>query len=197
MPRLSRVLTRLLLTLLLSIPALAVHAQQAGEHPLEGNWRLNLALSDDPDEAVEAAIEKAGGKVSRSWFKKKERGRYRGGPEEQELYDRLSYDTELRISIEGPECWFGYNDGYQRVFHTDGRTQSVGASDHYSKGEQDFAIGDWEGDTLVVEGRPRDGGFTLESYTVEEEGQRLRVGLELKPATFGASVKMTLVYDRQ
>ncbi len=164
---------------------------------IEGNWLINEELSDDPDEAVEAAIIAAGGKVSRSWFKKKEKGRYRGGPKEQELYDRLSYDTILRITYDEPEFWFGYNDGFQRVFHTDGRTQSVGASEHYSNGAQDFAFGQWEGDTLYVEGRPREGGFTLESYTVQANGARLRVELELKPNNFGAAVKMVRIYDRQ
>lgn len=169
----------------------------AQEHPIVGTWRVNETLSDDTDEAVEAAIIKAGGKVSRSWFKKKEKGRYRGGPEEQEVYDRISYDPELRIEIKGDECWFGYNDGFQRVFHTDGRSRSVEASDLYANGAQDFAMGDWEGDVLFVEGRPRDGGFTMETYSVIENGTRLRAELELKPGNFGAAVKLVRIYDRQ
>lgn len=173
------------------------HGQDASVHPIVGNWRINEELSEDTDEAVEAAIVKAGGKVSRSWFKKKEKGRYRGGPEEQELYDRISYDNILRVDYTEPEFWFGYADGYQRVFHTDGRTRSVGASDHYANGGKDFSIAQWEGETLYVEGRPRDGGFTLESYTVEADGQRLRAELELKPANFGAAVKVVRIYDRQ
>ena len=172
-------------------------AQDSQDRPIEGNWVINEELSDDPDEAVEAAIIKAGGKVSRSWFKKKEKGRYRGGPADQEVYDRLSYDTVLRITYDEPEFWFGYADGFQRVFHTDGRTQSVGASEHYSNGAQDFAFGQWEGETLYVEGRPREGGFTLETYKVQDNGKRLRVELELKPKNFGAAVKMVRIYDRQ
>lgn len=171
--------------------------QEAVMHPIVGNWQINWELSDDPDEAVEAAIKKAGGKVANSWFKKKERGRYRGGPEEQELYDRLSYDEVLRIDYDEPEFWFGYADGFQRVFHTDGRTRSVEASDHYENGGKDFSIAEWEGEILYVEGRPRDGGFTLETYTVEADGARLRVELELKPANFGAAVTMVRIYDRQ
>lgn len=186
-----------LLALCLVCGASQLQAAEAASQAIVGSWLFNAALSDDPDVAVEAAIVKAGGKVPRGWFKKKERGRYRGGPQEQELYDRLSYDLLLRIDYEEPQFWFGYDDGFQRVFHSDGRSQSIGASELYSKGASDFALADWEGDTLFVEGRPRDGGFTLETYTLEEGGTRLRVQLELKPANFGAAVKMVRIYDRQ
>ena len=195
--KIAAIAQALCLTLLLVCGITLSYGQEAPVHPIVGNWRINEELSEDTDEAVEAAIIKAGGKVSRSWFKKKEKGRYRGGPEEQELYDRISYDDILRIDYTEPEFWFGYADGYQRVFHTDGRTRSVGASDHYANGGKDFAIAQWEGETLFVEGRPRDGGFTLESYTVEANGSRLRAELELKPANFGAAVKVVRIFDRQ
>ena len=185
------------LSLLMGCGAALSFGEETPIHPIVGNWRINEELSEDTDEAVEAAIEKAGGKVSRSWFKKKEKGRYRGGPEEQELYDRISYDNILRIDYTEPEFWFGYADGYQRVFHTDGRTRTVEASDHYANGGKDFAIAQWEGEVLYVEGRPRDGGFTLETYTVENNGKQLRAELELKPANFGAAVKVVRIYDRQ
>lgn len=185
----------LLLVLALLAPVLSV--VRAQEHPLEGTWVANLELSDDPDLAVETAIKAAGGKVERRWFGKGERGRYRGGPAEHELYDRLSYDNTLRIALDEPEVWMGYEDGFERVFHTDGRSQSVGASQHYEEGEQDFSLAAWEGEVLAVEGRPRDGGFTLETYTLEEGGQRLRVELEIRPRSFGATIRMVRVYDRQ
>lgn len=183
--------------LVLSLALLASPALQAQEHPLEGTWIHNEALSDDPDEAVETAIKAAGGKVERRWFGKAEKGRYRGGPAEHELYDRLSYDETLRIALDDPEVWMGYDDGFERIFHTDGRSQSVGASQHYESGSQDFSLGDWEGEVLVVEGRPRDGGFTMETYTLEEGGARLRVALEIRPRSFGATIRMVRVYDRQ
>ncbi len=185
----------LLLVLALLAPVLSV--VRAQEHPLEGTWVANLELSDDPDLAVETAIKAAGGKVERRWFGKGERGRYRGGPAEHELYDRLSYDNTLRIALDEPEVWMGYEDGFERVFHTDGRSQSVGASQHYEEGEQDFSLAAWEGEVLAVEGRPRDGGFTLETYTLEEGGQRLRVDLEIRPRSFGATIRMVRIYDRQ
>ncbi|MGJ8688095.1 MAG: hypothetical protein ACSHXZ_01120 [Gammaproteobacteria bacterium] len=172
-------------------------AAESPDRLIVGNWVINEELSDDPDEAVEAAIIRAGGKVSRSWFKKEKKGRYRGGPEEQEVYDRLSYDTVLRIAYDEPEFWFGYADGFQRVFHSDGRSQSIGASEHYSNGAQDFAFAQWEGETLYVEGRPREGGFTLETYSVQGNGSQLRVELELRPKNFGATVMMVRIYDRQ
>ncbi len=185
----------LLLVLALLAPGQSV--VRAQEHPLEGTWIANLELSDDPDLAVETAIKAAGGKVERRWFGKAERGRYRGGPAEHELYDRLSYDNTLRIALDEPEVWMGYEDGFERVFHTDGRSQSVGASQHYEEGEQDFSLAAWEGEVLAVEGRPRDGGFTLETYTLEEGGQRLRVELEIRPRSFGATIRMVRIYDRQ
>lgn len=195
--KIASIVPTLSLSVLMLCGAALSFAQEVPVHPLVGNWLINEELSEDTDEAVEAAIIEAGGKVSRSWFKKKEKGRYRGGPEEQELYDRISYDNILRIDYTEPEFWFGYADGYQRVFHTDGRTRTVGASDHYANGGKDFSIGQWEGDVLHVEGRPRDGGFTLETYTVEDNGKRLRAELELKPANFGAAVKVVRIYDRQ
>ncbi len=185
----------LLLVLALLAPGQSV--VRAQEHPLEGTWIANLELSDDPDLAVETAIKAAGGKVERRWFGKAERGRYRGGPAEHELYDRLSYDNTLRIALDEPEVWMGYEDGFERVFHTDGRSQSVGASQHYEEGEQDFSLAAWEGEVLAVEGRPRDGGFTLETYTLEEGGQRLRVELEIRPRSFGATIRMVRIYNRQ
>lgn len=188
---------RALLMLLALTTAFVGTSLQAQDRPLEGSWRINEALSDDPDEAVETAIKAAGGKVERQWFGKKEKGRYRGGPAEHELYDRLSYDEELRIALDDPEVWMGYADGFERIFHTDGRSQSVGASQHYETGGQDFSLGDWEGEVLVVEGRPRDGGFTIETYTLEEGGARLRVDLEIRPLSFGATIRMVRVYDRQ
>lgn len=190
-------------TLMMVCMSLQVAARNQSEgaaaqpHPLVGTWVINEELSDDPDEQVEAAIVRAGGRVERRWFGRPEKGRYRGGPEEHELYDRISYDEVLRIDYEEPEFWFGYADGYQRVFHTDGRTQVVGANDHYSNGARDFSFAAWEAETLLVEARPRDGGFTLETYTLEADNNRLRVELEIKPGNFGAPIRMTRIYDRQ
>jgi len=190
-------LLRALLMLLVLTSAVVGTSLHAQEHPLEGTWHSNEELSDDPDEAVETAIKAAGGKVERRWFGKAERGRYRGGPVEHELYDRLSYDEVLRIALDDPQVWMGYADGFERIFHTDGRSQSIGASQHYENGGQDFSLGEWEGEVLVVEGRPRDGGFTMETYTLEEGGKRLRVELEIRPRSFGATIRMVRIYDRQ
>lgn len=194
--RLCTPLRALLMLVVLAgvIGAVPLHAQ---EHPLVGSWVINEELSDDPDEAVEAAIIEAGGRVQRKWFGREEKERYRGGPAEQELYDRITYDPILRIDYTEPEFWFGYADGYQRVFHSDGRTRSIGANDHYSSGGEDFSFAAWEGETLIVEARPRDGGFTIETYTLEENNTRLRVALEIRPENFGATIRLVRVYDRQ
>ena len=154
---------------------------RAQEHPLIGSWRI---IED-------------GGRVQRNWFGREEKERYRGGPAEQELYDRITYDPILRIDYTEPEFWFGYADGYQRVFHSDGRTRSVAANEHYTSGGEDFSLAEWQGETLVVEARPRDGGFTMETYTLQENNTRLRVELEISPLNFGAAITLVRVYDRQ
>ena len=189
------------------------NAADAGLYTLRAtNERLRAALKEylDADDhlakvmpervaegVIEAAIIEAGGRVQRKWFGREEKERYRGGPAEQELYDRITYDPILRIDYTEPEFWFGYADGYQRVFHSDGRTRSVGANDHYNSGGEDFSFAAWEGETLIVEARPRDGGFTLETYTLEENNTRLRVALEIRPENFGATIRLVRVYDRQ
>ncbi|MDX1491449.1 MAG: hypothetical protein R3332_09185 [Pseudohongiellaceae bacterium] len=172
-------------------------AQEGIGRQLSGTWLINEELSEDPDKAVEEAIIEAGGKVKRNWFGRQEKERYRGGPKEHELYDRLTYDDVLRIRYEQPEFWFGYEDGFQRVFHTDGRTRQVEASEVYENGAQDFSFGAWENDTLYVEARPRDGGFTLEAYRLLNGGDRLEVQLTIRPKNFGAAIELTRIYDKQ
>ena len=58
-------------------------------------------------------------------------------------------------------------------------------------------MAEWQGETLVVEARPRDGGFTMETYTLQENNTRLRVELEISPLNFGAAITLVRVYDRQ
>ncbi|MEX0962799.1 MAG: hypothetical protein WDZ52_01980 [Pseudohongiellaceae bacterium] len=161
-----------------------------------GSWLINDELSDNTDDQVEEAIKAGGGKVSRRWFSKRSEDYYRGGPEEQELYDRVSYDDVLHIEHTAPEFIFTYADEYQRVFHTDGRRRSTTANSFYAGGGADFSFGNWDGAALVVEARPRDGGFTLERYTLNADGQRLRVEMVIEPDSFRAAINLTRVYDR-
>ena len=135
-------------------------------------------------------------KVARRWFSKRDEDFYRGGPPEQELYDRISYDDILSIEYAAPEFAFTYADDYRRVFHTDGRRRTSTANSFYAEGGADFSFGNWDGASLVVEARPRDGGFTLETYTLEEGGNRLRVEMVLEPSSFRAAINLTRIYDR-
>ena len=162
---------------------------------LQGSWQINEQLSDNTDERVEEAIKKAGGKVNRRWFSRKQEDRYRGGPEDQELYDRISYDDVLTISHQESEFLFVYADDFRRVFYSDGRRQRAGASEFYQSGGQDNSFASWEGQVLQVEARPRDGGYSLESYTLIDNN-RLRVEMEIRPASFGATILLTRIYDR-
>ncbi|MCB1669655.1 MAG: hypothetical protein R3F41_07385 [Gammaproteobacteria bacterium] len=188
------------MAIILCVPLHGAARQASAPDPrqeISGYWVINDELSDNTDDQVEEAIRAAGGKVQRrSWFSKREEDRYRGGPADQELYDRVSYDDVLTIQYDAPEFVFEYADNYRRVFHTDGRKRSTGASDYYESGGEDFSFGNWNGSELIVEGRPRDGGYTLESYTLEQQGQRLRVVMTLEPFVFGGPIHLTRVYDR-
>ena len=161
-----------------------------------GNWVINEELSDNTDDSVEEERKAAGGKVKRRWFKKRAEDFYRGGPAEQELYDRISYDDVLRIDYDEPEFRFEYADNYVRVFHTDGRRRSSAANDFYNSGSQDFSFGNFDGDSLLVEARPRDDGFTLETYTLQAGGDQLVVKMQIRPNSFAAAILLTRVYDR-
>jgi len=160
-----------------------------------GTWTVNEKLSDTTDDQVAKAIKEAGGKPARRWFSR-DKEFYRGGPAEQELYDRISYDPVLTIDYSDPEFRFRYADNFTRVFHTDGRKRQTTANSFFAEGGEDFSFANWDGNTLVVEARPRDGGFTLERYTLEEGGDRLRVEMVIEPDAFGAAIELVRVYDR-
>ena len=161
-----------------------------------GRWVINEVLSDNSDDQVETAIKEGGGKVARRFFKKRPEDFYRGGPVEQELYDRISYDDVLTIAYDEPEFRFSYADDYLRIFHTDGRRRSTTANDFYTEGGEDFSFANWEENALIVEARPRDGGFTLETYTLQADGNQLRVEMQIEPDSFRAEINLVRIYDR-
>lgn len=160
-----------------------------------GTWLINEELSDNTDDMVGEAIEAGGGRDSRGFFNRKE-DFYRGGPPEHELYDRISYDDVLTIEYKEPEFLFSYEDDYSRVFHTDDRRRRIGANDFYSEGGQDWSSANWEGVALIVEARPRDGGFTIETYTLEANGSHLRVEMLIQPDSFNIPINLVRVFDR-
>ena len=162
---------------------------------LQGSWTINDELSDNTDDQVEEAIEAGGGKGGRGFFNRQE-DFYRGGPPEHELYDTISYDDILRIEFSEPEFRFTYEAGFTRVFHTDGRRRRASANSFYAEGGEDWSSGLFEEDSLVVESRPRDGGFTIETYTLEENGARLRIVMTIQPDSFREPIELTRVFDR-
>lgn len=183
-----KTVSRLIIVLLIGLPATVVSGEAIPG--IEGDWVLNEELSEDTDEAVEDAIRAAGGKPDSGGRKGK--GRYRGGPEEHELYDHVSYDDVLSIRIDSPEITFVYADGYRRTFYTDGRGRSVSA-----KGVSgDYSFADWGGEKLFVESVPRDGGHTREVYSLTAGGNQLRAELELKPLGFSVPIRIVRIYDR-
>ena len=167
-----------------------------------GEWVVDDSLSDNTDDRVEAAIKAGGGKVARRFLRRRPEDFYRGGPPEQELYDHISYDDSLKIEVNDPaELRFYYDSGFVRIMHTDGRRRSAGAASYYSDGLNDFSFANWEKEggltTLIVEARPRDGGFTLESYALEDNGSHLRVIMRIEPDNFNAPIELTRVYRRK
>ncbi len=162
---------------------------------LRGRWVINDDLSDNTDDQVEEAIEAGGGKGGRGLFNRKE-DFYRGGPPEHELYDRISYDDVLQIEFDAPEFQFTYEDNYRRVFHIDGRRRRASANDFYTEGGEDWSSGLVESNSLVVEARPRDGGFTIETYTLIDNGARLRIEMLIQPDSFREPIELVRIFDR-
>lgn len=186
---LTQVIARFIMVLMTVLPAAVASGEAIPS--MEGDWIINEELSEDTDEAVEDAIRAAGGKPDSGG--KKGKGRYRGGPEEHELYDRASYDEVLSVRIDSPEITFIYADGYRRTFYTDGRGRSVSA-----KGVSgDYSFADWGGEKLFVESVPRDGGHTREVYSLTADDNQLRAELELKPLGFSVPVQIVRIYDRK
>ena len=195
-------LNKLILAPLITFSLLASSAQESETSAasdfadrLVGSWIINDELSDDTDDQVEDAIEEGGGKGSRGLFNNQE-DFYRGGPPEHELYDRVSYDDALTIEHEEPEFRFTYEDDFQRVFHTDGRRRRTTAADFYSGAAADWSFGYFEGESLIVEGQPRDGGFTVETYTLSADGNRLRIEMLIQPDSFAVPINLMRVFDR-
>lgn len=186
--------------LVLASSLFTAHAQDSeldnfGER-IKGSWVINDDLSDDTDDKVEDAIKEAGGKASRGFFNNSE-DFYRGGPPEHELYDRLSYDDVLTIQYDAPEFSFAYEDEFQRIFHTDGRRRRTTAADFYNGSAADWSFGYFDGQSLIVEGQPRDGGFTIETYTLSENGNRLRIEMLIQPDSFAVPINLVRVFDRR
>jgi hypothetical protein len=179
----------------LLLPAMLAAQPSATEIPaIVGNWLFIAELSDSTDDKVEAALRKMGERVRRRWFEQRD-DVYRGGPADQELYDRISYDKELEIVADGDHFLFTYAGEYERPVYTDNRSRSVSLTQLESV--EDFSLGHWENGKLLVEAHPRDGGFAEESYELINGGAQLRVQLYIKPRSFDEVIELERVFDRQ
>lgn len=173
-----------------------LYAERAsGRSVFQGQWIINHELSDDTDRQVEVAIKKAGGRIQSGGRKGK--GRYRGGPPEQALYDHISYDEVLQLHYSEPEFRLVYEEDFERVFYTDNRKRVVSASGSTAGDGQDFSFASWSGNKLIVESRPRDGGWIHETYQLENDNQQLRIKLELKPSSFSEPINIIRIYNRK
>ncbi len=157
-----------------------------------GDWTVNEELSDDTDRQVEIAIKAAGGRIPRT--DKKGKGRYRGGPKEHAIYDHISYDDSLHFQYHPPEFQLIYDDGFERVFHSDNRKRVVSASGTIAGDNLDFSFASWDGERLIIETRARDGGWIYEIMEATED--TLTVTLELNPSSFAEPIKVNRIYNR-
>ena len=161
---------------------------------ITGHWTFNEKLSDNTDHQVEIALKAAGQKVKKRWWFSKEKDIYRGGPAEQELYDHISYDSTLNIEFSDSEFKFTYDTNFVRPVYTDNRRRSV--SLNRLEELEDFSFAHWQDNTLLVEARPRDGGFTNESYTLLNNGTQLKVSAFILPQSFQEPIEIVRIYDR-
>ena len=170
----------------LTLPAIAQ------DSALLGQWVINEALSENTDDKVEQALEASGIRTSKGRFSN-DNEFYRGGPVEQELYDYISYEKTLEISRQEAQYTFVYGD-FVRPVYLDNRSQRVSLS--RIDEVEEFSFADWNNDTLLVEARPRDGGFTEERYQLSEDGLQLSVELYIHPSGFREAIELTRIYDR-
>lgn len=174
--------------------ALPAQSTSGAVSEIAGTWVFNADLSDSTDDKVESVLRKMGERARRGWFERRD-DVYRGGPAEQELYDRISYDKELEITPDGDHYRFLYAGEYERPVYTDNRSRSVSLTQLESV--EDFSLGHWENGKLLVEAHPRDGGFTEESYELINGGTQLKVELYIKPRSFDEVIELERVFDRQ
>jgi hypothetical protein len=188
-----RSVSHCLAALLLSCLCSGVLAQTPD---LTGSWAVNEKLSDVTDKRVEAALRAAGEKVQGGGWFSSNKERYRGGPVEQELYDRMSYDMVLGISVDDPGTYhFTYADDFSRPAYTDNRQRSVSLSG--LDAVEDFSLGHWEGEVFKVETHPRDGGYAEESYRLISGGRQLQADLYIMPKSFREPITIKRVYDKK
>lgn len=191
----STQLYSLITLLILAAGIQTTMAQDAESHAVfDGTWVLNEKLSDDTDHQVEESIRAAGGRPDSGGKRGKER--YRGGPAEQALYDHISYDEMLEFHHNEPEFRLIYEESFERIFYSDDRKRVVSASGTATFDRQDYSFASWDGDRLLVESRPRDGGWINETFEILPQTGQLRVTLQLKPSSFGEPINIVRIYDQ-
>jgi hypothetical protein len=188
-------LATLMITSIWAINLEQIQAQtRADPNSFGGLWELNEKMSDSTDKAVEKALRAMGQKVKRRWFSANKE-QFRGGPAEQELYDRISYDRTLSISVTDSLLTILYAGEYTRTVYLDGRSRSVSLGNLDNL--QDFSFGHPETNSLIIEARPKDGGSSLESWRLLNQGEQLEITVALQPRGFTTEVEIIRVFDRR
>ncbi len=188
-------LATLMITSIWAINLEQIQAQtRADPNSFGGLWEFNEKMSDSTDKAVEKALRAMGQKVKRRWFSANKE-QFRGGPAEQELYDRISYDRTLSISVTDSLLTILYAGEYTRTVYLDGRSRSVSLGNLDNL--QDFSFGHPETNSLIIEARPKDGGSSLESWRLLNQGEQLEITVALQPRGFTTEVEIIRVFDRR
>ncbi len=172
--------------------SLFINLAFAQDLEIAGNWIVNEELSDVTDDKVELALIAIGVEPTKGFFNR-DNEYYRGGPAEQELYDFISYEPTLHISVTELEYTFRYGE-FTRPVYMDNRGNRVSLSSINEV--PDFSFGHWESNQLIVEGRPRDRGFTVERYSLSDDAMQLSAELLLQPNAFSTPIELLRVYDR-
>lgn len=165
---------------------------------LEGRWIADFEASDDVDAVVEKLIRARGGKPKPAPGKSSgDRGRYRGGPPEQALYDHLAYDDMFEIRVEGEDLLLvhdGEEGRIERRVAPSGGGRTVTASGAAERKDHSFWYPD--GDAVVIETRARDSGRIRERYALDPQSGELRLALRLAPTEFPGVIEVVRVFDR-
>lgn len=177
---------------LVTLAAFAVHAEPPD---LTGRWLLNAKESEDPRKMMRKAT------PPRDRFERDEdggRGRSRALPlpdAARPFTEPWFSDSPLQISAEGPRMSIDYADGTRRTFYTDGRSRIVSARE--APDPTGYSSGYWDGDALVVQTQPRDGGRIVERFELSADRQHLRVKMQARPIYAPFSFEVERVYDSE
>jgi len=192
----------LLALLTLVAPAGLAAGPEAWDPAMAGRWVFDPEASDDVDKMVAKAIRKSGGRIKLpEGVGRNDYARFRGGPQDQELYDRLAYDRVFTLRLEDKTLHLAHYEEagseapFVRQIGTTRGGRVASATGSAADDRRDYSFAYWDGATLAIETRVRDGGFALERYRLLA-GDRMEVFLRLEPLKFPAALEIVREFER-